>query len=458
VRAHHEKWDGTGYPAGLKGTSIPVGARILAAVDCLDALLSDRYHRRAMPLEKAIGYLRSESGKSFDPVVVAILLDRYQELEARVRHNQNYRPNALTGTPAPRGVLAAAEAPPGGDILRRIAATRREEQQLFQLARELGNSLSLDETLALCALRIKSMCAFDSIAIYIRRDDKLVPEYASGDHSWSFGAGPVALGEGLAGWVAEHGTPIVNGDPADDLKGRTGELPKDLRSALVVPLEGVAGGVGVLALYSRTENAYTMDHLRVLTAVSVKAAASVENALKYSQAERSATTDALTGLPNARSLFLQLDSELARARRQKSSVSVLVCDLDGFKQVNDRYGHLEGNRVLRAVAQMLRRQCREYDFVARMGGDEFVLVLPGYPQATLGAKIEQIRLAVQLCGAETLGIAMVGLSVGASSFPESGSDTESLLAEADRHMYEMKQKTRLSHGIEETAESVDRLR
>ena len=107
--------------------------------------------------------------------------------------------------------------------------------------------------------------------------------------------------------------------------------------------------IGVLALYHGERDAFTSDHLRILLAVSGKMALAIENALKYQQAESSATTDYLTGLPNARSLFLQLDRELARCKRDDSSLTVMVCDMDGFKQINDRFGHLEGNRVLAAV-------------------------------------------------------------------------------------------------------------
>ena len=115
----------------------------------------------------------------------------------------------------------------------------------------------------------------------------------------------------------------------------------------------------------------------MLLAVSSKMALAVENALKYQQAESSATTDYLTGLPNARSLFLQLDRDWRAANATSSSLTVMVCDMDGFKQINDRFGHLEGNRVLKLFAHALKETCREYDYVARMGGDEFVLIAPG---------------------------------------------------------------------------------
>ena len=144
-----------------------------------------------------------------------------------------------------------------------------------------------------------------------------------------------------------------------------------------MPLEGLSGAIGVMTLYRAESDAFSRDHLRILLAISSKVSLAIENALNFRQVEDSATTDYLSGLPNARSLFLRLDSELARCKRNREPLSVVVCDLDGFKQINDRFGHLEGNKVLRLVAEALRNRCREYDYVARMGGDEFVLLLPG---------------------------------------------------------------------------------
>jgi diguanylate cyclase (GGDEF)-like protein len=174
--------------------------------------------------------------------------------------------------------------------------------------------------------------------------------------------------------------------------------------------------------------------------VATKVAVSVENALKYRQAERSAVTDMLTELPNARSLFLHLDSELSRARRTGETIAVLVCDLDGFKQINDRFGHLEGNRVLRAVARALRSHCREYDTVARLGGDEFVAVLPGQQAESVNSKVEQLSTAVAQAGYETVGTGCLGISVGVAYYPADGEDAEALLAAADQRMYREKQR------------------
>ncbi|MEP6962348.1 MAG: HD domain-containing phosphohydrolase [Acidobacteriota bacterium] len=463
VRAHHEKWDGTGYPAGLRGAKIPVGARILAAVDCLDALVSERRHRQALSIEQAIEYLKSESGKSFDPEVVAMIWTRYRELEDKVRASEQYdlQIGGLMAAPGRSAEIQASGAllapgPVRTEFLGRIAAARQEEQQFFQLARELGNSLSLDTTLAVCADRIRSLCPYDAIAILLRRDNTLSTEFAGGLHSEYLSAFTIPMGAGVCGWVAEHRTPVVNGDPAAELAACGALAAAEFKSLLAVPLEGAGGVVGVISLYSRTRDAFLADHLRLLSAIALRAATAIENAVKYNQAERSATTDVLTGLPNARSLFLHLDAELARAKRHTETLAVLVCDLDRFKQVNDILGHMTGNRALRAIAQSLKKQCREYDFVARMGGDEFVVVLPTYKQGSVIPKIDQLQKSAAIAGAEVAGKLGLGISVGYACFPEDGDDAETLLAAADRRMYRMKQSS-VSRTAESTTEELRKL-
>jgi diguanylate cyclase (GGDEF)-like protein len=285
------------------------------------------------------------------------------------------------------------------------------------------------------------MVPYDAIAIYIKREQELVPEYVNGDNYRLFSSLRIPIGHGLSGWVAHNRKPIINGNPSVE-PGYLNDPSKfsTLRSALAVPLEGVAGVIGVLALYRAERDAFTSDHLRILLAVSGKMALAIENALKYQQAENSATTDYLTGLPNARSLFLQLDRELARCKRDNSSVTVMVSDMDGFKQINDRFGHLEGNRVLRLFAQALKDSCREYDYVARMGGDEFVVIAPGLAADAAGKKAEQMRALARQAGSEVCGEDLLSLSVGRAMYPDDGKDAEQLLAQADRRMYLEKQK------------------
>ena len=450
VRSHHEKWNGKGYPDGLKAEEIPIGARILAAVDCLDAIATDRQYRKALPLDEAMKTVAAEAGTSFDPKVVEILQRRYVELE-------RLAVNSMGSAEAPRisidHKVERGEKPAAGfeissgnqrgaesDFLSSIASARQEAQTLFELSQDLGNSLSLDETLSLVSVRLRKLIPYDSIVTFVRKDNLLVPEFVSGDNFKLLSSLQIPVGEGLCGWVAQNSKPIVNGNPAvepgyvqDPKRGAV------LRSALAVPLEGVNGLVGVLALYRDQENAFTSDHLRVLQVITSKVALSIENAVKYSQAENSATNDYLTGLPNARALFVQLDREVARCQRETSNLAVMVCDLNGFKQINDRYGHLEGDKTLRLFANLLREVCREYDFVARMGGDEFVIIAPNMTPDIVRDKGILLNALAQQAGRQVCGQDVLSLSLGAAYYPQDGLDAEKLLAEADRKMYAAKQ-------------------
>jgi diguanylate cyclase (GGDEF)-like protein/putative nucleotidyltransferase with HDIG domain len=454
VRSHHERWDGTGYPDGLRGQSIPIGARILAAVDSLDALASHRQYRRALPLDEAMSKVAADSGKAFDPQVIEVLQRRYIELESMATSKEPDTAKLSTEVKIERGLEPAAgfestgrpaTTEPGENFLTSIAAARQEVQNLFELAQDLGNSLSLNETLSLLALRLKRMIPYDSLAIYVLRDDRLRAEYVNGENFRLFSSLEIPLGQGLSGWVAEKRKPIINGNPSvepgyldDETKFTT------MRSALAVPLIGLNGTVSVLTLYHSERDAFSNDHLRILLAIVPKLALSIENALRFQQAESSASTDYMTGLPNARSLFLHLDGELARCRRLNSPLVVLVCDMNGFKKVNDKYGHLEGNRLLHSVAKKLKESCREYDYVARMGGDEFVLVLPGLQPDQLEQKIQRLKQITADAGREIFENETISLSIGHSMFPEDGVDADRLLSEADRRMYIAKQKEKMS--------------
>ncbi len=457
VRAHHEKWDGSGYPAGLKGEEIPVGARILSAVDCLDALASDRQYRRALPLDRAMEIIATESGRSFDPRVVEVLQRRYKEFELIALSQTSEKKRLSTHLRIEKGLAPAAgfersSAPTNGhrngfDPLSSIAAARQEVQMLFELTQDLGNSLSLNETLSVVSVRLKRLIPYDSIAVYVIRDGRLVPEYVNGENFRLFSSLEIPIGEGLSGWVAQNRKPILNGNPSVEA-GYMGDPTKfsTLRSALAVPLEGLNGAVGVLTLYRAEKDAFAKDNLRILLAISSKVSLSIENALKYRQVENSATIDYLTNLPNARSLFLRLDSELARCRRMDIPLAVLVCDLDGFKQVNDCFGHLAGNKVLSNVANGLKINCREYDYVARMGGDEFVLLLPHITQDSVEDRVAQLKRIALEAGEVVPGRQLLSMSIGEAFYPADGSNAEELLATADRRMYKNKQAQKLERG------------
>ncbi len=451
VRSHHEKWDGTGYPDGLQGEEIPIGARILAAVDCLDALASDRQYRAALPLDEAMEYVASLSGRSFDPKVISVLRRRYKEFESLANQSPIRKMLPEKDVPVERGespdagfqsgesnVLGANEGTQ--TFITSIASARHEVQTILEITQDLSGALRLQDTLLLVSERLKQLIPFDCIAVYVREGNVLHARYINGDAKRSFDPGEIQLGQGVSGWVAQNSKPILNGNPAQEPGYLQDGRGFSLQSALSVPFSGCSEHfIGAITLYHTQPNAYKKDHLRILLAVNDKISRAIESAVKFEQARREASTDELTGLPNARSLLLRLQDELARAESQNERLAIMVCDLDGFKHVNDSLGHLTGNELLKRVARIMEQNCRDSDYVGRMGGDEFVIMLRGIRRDELEAKLENMNRMVRAASVELCGIGTeVGISVGYAFFPEHGSDVETLLSRADKEMYAAK--------------------
>jgi putative nucleotidyltransferase with HDIG domain len=289
VRAHHEKWDGSGYPNGLAGEAIPIGARILAAVDCLDALASDRQYRKALPLDEAMAKVVADSGKSFDPRVVAILRRRYIELE-KLANEQPLQPPVKLSTDikVERGLAPAAgfaeSAEPANataqtNSVALISAARQQGQEIIELTRQSGTALRTEDILSLLAVRLKRLVAHDSMAVYCPRGDVLVPEFVSGENFRLFSSLRIPLGEGLSGWVAQNHKAILNGNPSVE-PGYLNDPTKysTLRSALAVPLEGNSGVAAVLALYRAGQDAFTADDLSLVEMIGDGLGIAIESA------------------------------------------------------------------------------------------------------------------------------------------------------------------------------------
>jgi putative nucleotidyltransferase with HDIG domain len=287
VRAHHEKWDGSGYPNGLAGEAIPIGARILSAVDCLDALASDRQYRKALPLHEAMAKVASEANAAFDPQVVRILERGYVEWEKLARLQPLQAPPKLStdvkverGLAPDAGFARTAESPqsafPAAETADRLTAARHEAQTLIELNRALNSLLTLDDTLSLLAARLKRLVPHDAMAVYLRQGNVLVSGFVSGENFRLFSSLQIPLGEGVSGWVAQNHKPILNGNPSVEPGYLNHSEKASLRSALAVPLEGASGVAAVLALYRARQDAFTKDDLQVVEAIAFRLGAVIE--------------------------------------------------------------------------------------------------------------------------------------------------------------------------------------
>jgi two-component system cell cycle response regulator len=253
----------------------------------------------------------------------------------------------------------------------------------------------------------------------------------------------IPIGEGLAGWVASRraGTRLPAGRedapvPAD---------PEPIgETAIAVALESQSQLLGVLALYGRlAPGPFRDEDLEVITSLADQAGIGIENVLLHQEAQRLSITDGLTGVWNRRYFQMRLPQEFERAIRFGRPLSVLMLDIDHFKEVNDTHGHQRGDSVLVELSQRIVSHTRlQVDTLARYGGEEFVLILP--ETGAEGARIAAEKIRQEVASAPFDGGAPfdVSISIGYAVYPEHGKTPDELLEAADQAMYAAKARGR----------------
>jgi diguanylate cyclase (GGDEF)-like protein len=426
---HHERWDGRGYPAGLRERTIPIGARILSIVDYFDALTSERPYHQAMPVEAAVALLEQEAGKALDPEAVRTFVRILPDLRAKIQR---------------LGLDAASASPP---VFEDIALAHREIYALYQIAETMGTSLGIADTMAVISSKLTRLVPFSTCALFLRTDttETLGCRFAIGVDAELLHGATVQNGEGLSGWVARHRRPLINARPVTDFEAAGLPATTTLQSALVCPLMFHDRFIGTLCVYHVEPSFYEDDHRRLLDRVCEQAAAVIHNSIVFEQTQEDSLTDPLTGLPNTRFMFLHIARELARADRLRAEVALVVMDLDDFKDINDTYGHHIGDRALREVAGVLRTAIRPYDICVRYAGDEFIVVISGCSREEAESKRRELQQAVDSVRLEVQPNVRIPMrmSAGAAVFPHDGDSYEALLAAADSRMYRDKSERRV---------------
>ncbi|MBI3998133.1 MAG: GAF domain-containing protein [Armatimonadetes bacterium] len=311
-----------------------------------------------------------------------------------------------------------------------------ELQVLFEAARAVSGTLDLRTVLdSLVAVTCRAF-GYDSGAVLLVDPDAgdLILEASYGLPDTMIGM-RLPPGVGITGWVARTGTPLVVDDVLQD--ARYYRIDDRTRSELAVPLIAEGKVLGVLDVESARPAAFGQRDLHMLTTLASYAVIAVQNARLFEQARRLAITDGLTELHNHRYLYEALDRMLERARRDGQPLALIMVEIDKFKRFNDTYGHQRGDEVLRTVATLLRRGSRPSDTVARYGGDEFMVVLPGVGKPAAQETAERLRRAVEayplILGDEV--IATITLSLGVAAFPVDGRTVDALVEAVDRAQY-----------------------
>ena len=446
VSHHHERWDGRGYPDGLKETQIPITARIMSVIDCFDSVREDRPFRPGMSREDAIELLRKDSGTHFDPKIVDLFVEHLPGFEAEIVARGLIDQIHFS---APGGLIAPAEDQAAQTrestsfaAYDQIRNAHREVYALYEIARTFGSSLEVENTLSVLVDKVGQIVPFDTCVVYLHDDIKgyATAALAVGLNAEILQTRCVAPGEGVTGFALSNRRPVNRIHPSLDFADMTLAAGQDYSSMASLPLFKDDLLLGALSVYSTSPREYSDDQIRLLETVTRLASDALANAVNHARAESNALTDSLTGLPNARRLHVRFEEEVSRARRTGQPFQVIMLDLDDFKLVNDTFGHKLGDRMLREVAGLVHAQLREYDLLARYAGDEFVAIVPD----TAAEQVEELRERIEKVVAgfsidvRAQGRARVGISVGSAVFGVDGETLDQLLVAADQAMYRAK--------------------
>ena len=416
VRHHHENWDGTGYPDGIEGANIPIGARILSVVDCFDALTSDRPYRPRLSDKEALKILLDRRGTMYDPLVVDTFTRVYTTIAPEATSNppqSSLRAIAEASGSAPAPVESRAAR------FEEIAASSDEMLTLFDLAKTLTPSMGVQDAAELIAKHLRRLVPSSACVFYLydADTDELVATHASGEHATHIKGLRLPRGERLSGWVAANRQTIRNSDPVLDLGESARAMTPRPRSCLATPMLTGRTLVGVLSLYSSNKDAYSEDHQRIIEVVARQVSGAVLEAQRAERARASSLKDETTGLPNLRHLLEFIQAQLGDDNRRQAFCLITVrFDLNSTTDID---------RTTDAVVQGTRRSLRPADLLFRTAKTELVALLLNTERSSGNAIAVRVKSALDALRKDSH---ISASSLGVACGPLEATDAEALLA------------------------------
>jgi diguanylate cyclase (GGDEF)-like protein len=450
VRFHHERWDGNGYPDGLRGDQIPIGARILSIVDCYDALTTDRPYRAPMQRGELIDFFRKESGKAYDPVVVDSLLNNLDRLEqvgktatAGALDIWGIRELAEQEGTALRPLQKVQPIVTYGKALAGDAKLQAHLFSAFEFARANIQCLNRNDVFAFMGRKLEELVQYDAAVFFIAdlENGNIVAEHVQGCETEGLKNLTLPLEKKLSGWVASNNQPLCNLPPFPDFMGYTEHAPAFEMSA-IVPMNTNGVIWGAVSLYRKQKTKFSEEEFRRLEIVASQTALALSNC--HQDRGSSPLTDSSTGLPNGYHLHLMFDQLAGDANKFDYPFAVLAFRLDD-KRLRRRWGYVFGEEGIRLVASFLKREFRDNDLVIRYAADEFLAIVPRVDRMhaqSLKARLQDglNTLQVHIRAGTHVGLPV---AIGLAMFPEDGLDLESLLRIANWQARENKLQSTL---------------
>ncbi|MBN1571007.1 MAG: HD domain-containing protein [Acidobacteria bacterium] len=435
VRYHHERWDGLGYPDGLKGEEIPLGARILAVADAFDAIRFSRPYKLAIPMDEALELLRAQSGTIYDPKLIQLFVDNIEQLErAALRESQNVpEPSFRKYFETVNREISAAD-----NSVADLACLHNVPSELISLSEfcsSMVGNLDLDDALPILSSRLKRILPYDACAFYLKDGDEcLRAAHASGVFSELIRQNLMSIGKGISGWATAYKRPMINASPVLDFPYAISDF-SSFGDALVVPIMQEDESLGTISLYAKQAQTYGPYELNILQALAALTAPLISESLKQRYASSEEVLDPTTRLHRISYLETIGSQLISLAAKNRSPVSLLYIEIRNLNQIIRLYGANSGNLVLKRVAECIKPELRATDISVRFGQHGFVALLPGVndDQALHCAQ----RLKNQIKAQVSIGLTqsvLIDCQVSIASYPRDGITVFALLQSAQKYI------------------------
>src|ERR1051326_5955083 len=441
IKSHHERWDGNGYPDGLKGDEIPLSARILSLVDCYDALTTNRPYRSPMAREQVVEFFGREAGRAYDPAIVRIFIDNLAEMEKTAKTvvldtSDVWGIKDNSGPSKARQLERVQPTLTYGKTLNSDSSIQRELYSLLEFARADFQCLRPTEIFSFMGGKLSGLISFDAAVFY---EADLTKGIVKAAHTVGAAGATLLdlklnLEQKLTGWVAANNQALCNLPPFPDFLNCPEPRPAFQVSA-IAPLNRHGEVFGAISLYRTDAKKFTEEEFRRLEIVASQTAVLLAKCNKRI-ADTQILFDHLTSLPNAFHLYLIFDRVAMDAARYEYSLAVLSMHLDDIKLIRQKWGPMSGDEAIRAAAGYLSKELRETDVLVRYANDEFVAIGPKMSRESaenlksrLQNELDHLRYAVRT-GTEI----PLNTSIGIATFPEDGQDLDTLLRVAEWHV------------------------